>query len=221
MFYKPRLGINRRSINERLTMKCGQPTAMTMIGMDRSLQHCWCSYSAKLHSSKVIGSLNPDISASAVPVLLNRLYRLPVCEPDGQIVYFRSRGIHSGLFYLVQAVEDLATQWSSLRAEVDYFASRGEWYLTALGTLADDGTEGGFWSDLHDFYGVRVNPSGLCGLELDPFKSEFGTKADVHCLGYRITQHGTELPKLSGSLFPPPGGQTSPEPRVFVLYSRP
>ena len=116
--------------------------------------------------------------------LMNRLYRLPVIEPDGQVVYMRSRGVPSGLFHLVQAAEDMATQWCTLRAEVEFFARQGEWCLESFGTLADDSTEGGGWNDLSAYFDTRRFASDLAGLELDFDKSHFGTRDKFHCLGY-------------------------------------
>ena len=64
--------------------------SLDRVGTDRNLQHCWCSYSSKLLSSKLVGSVNPSIDVGSATDLLNRLYRLPICEPDGSVVYLWS-----------------------------------------------------------------------------------------------------------------------------------
>eukprot|EP00435_Cladocopium_sp_Y103_P054093 s641_g17.t1 len=69
------------------------------VGMDRNLQHCWCSYSSRLLANKIVGSFNDSIKVDHAERTLNRLYRLPIAEPDGTVAYMRSREVPSGLYF--------------------------------------------------------------------------------------------------------------------------
>ena len=118
-------------------------------------------------ANKFIGCRNEDIPVDKVSTMIKRLHRAPIIEPDGTVVTMRSRGLQSGLIGFVRSCEDFVTQFSSIRAELEYTLYEGSWFMKQLGTLADDCAQSGSWGDLDALLASRQNSFEISGLEIE------------------------------------------------------
>ena len=167
-------------------------------GMDQNVKFAAIDWIIDNLSSKFLTTRNKQIDILSIRKVISYLLQLPVVEPTGRVVHFRERGLQSGLFGLIQHVEDLLTQVATIRAELELYVEQGVWSLKQLGTLADDSCEGGDWNDLDSVLMSRLHANEKCfGMILDSDRVYFSDVASGYSgcdiLGYWVDESGAHL----------------------------